>query len=39
LNLGCDTGLLNGNCEWTAAFTLILPGFFFAPFYLKSTAT
>ncbi|HEX7261367.1 MAG TPA: hypothetical protein VF258_06090, partial [Luteolibacter sp.] len=32
---GYDTGLLNGNFEWMAAFTLILLGFFFAPFYLK----
>ena len=39
MNLGCDTGLLNDNCEWMAAFTLILPGFSFAPFDLKSTAT
>ena len=33
---GYDTGLLNGNFEWMAAFTLILLGFFFVPFYLKS---
>jgi hypothetical protein len=33
---GYDTGLLSGNFEWMAAFTLILLGFFFAPFYLKS---
>lgn len=33
---GYDTGLLNGNFEWMAAFTLVLLGFFFAPFYLKS---
>jgi solute:Na+ symporter, SSS family len=33
---GYDTGLLNGNFEWMAALTLILLGFFFAPFYLKS---
>lgn len=33
---GYDSGLLNGNFEWMAAFTLILLGFFFAPFYLKS---
>lgn len=33
---GYDTGLLNGNFEWMAVFTLILLGFFFAPFYLKS---
>jgi SSS family transporter len=33
---GYDSGLLNGNFEWMATFTLILLGFFFAPFYLKS---
>jgi SSS family solute:Na+ symporter len=33
---GYESGLLNGNFEWMAAFTLILLGFFFAPFYLKS---
>ncbi len=33
---GYDNGLLNGNFEWMAAFVLILLGFFFAPFYLKS---
>lgn len=33
---GYDTGLLNGNFEWMAAFILIFLGFFFAPFYLKS---
>lgn len=33
---GYDSGLLAGNFEWMAAFTLILLGFFFAPFYLKS---
>jgi SSS family solute:Na+ symporter len=33
---GYDSGLVNGNFEWMAAFTLILLGFFFAPFYLKS---
>ncbi|EHQ29091.1 sodium:solute symporter [Mucilaginibacter paludis] len=33
---GFDTGLLNGNFEWMAAFTLILLALFFAPFYLKS---
>jgi len=33
---GYDTGLLNGNFQWMAAFTLILLGFFFVPFYLKS---
>src|SRR5882672_5439708 len=30
---GFDTGLLNGNFEWMAAFTLILLALFFAPFY------
>ena len=33
---GYDDGLLNGNFEWMGAFTLILLGLFFAPFYLKS---
>jgi len=33
---GYDSGLLNGNFEWMASITLILLGFFFAPFYLKS---
>ncbi len=33
---GFDTGLLNGNFEWMAAFTLILLALFFAPFYIKS---
>ena len=33
---GYDTGLLNGNFEWMAAFTLILLSLFFAPFYIKS---
>ncbi len=33
---GFDTGLLNGNFEWMAAFTLILLSLFFAPFYIKS---
>lgn len=32
---GFDTGLLNGNFEWMAVFTLILLGIFFAPFYIK----
>jgi SSS family solute:Na+ symporter len=32
---GFDTGLLNGNFEWMAAFTLILLALFFAPFYIK----
>jgi SSS family solute:Na+ symporter len=29
---GFDTGLLNGNFEWMAAFTLILLALFFVPF-------
>jgi SSS family solute:Na+ symporter len=33
---GFDTGLLNGDFEWMAAFTLILLALFFAPFYIKS---
>jgi SSS family solute:Na+ symporter len=33
---GFDTGLLNGNFEWMAAFTLILLSLFFAPFYIQS---
>jgi SSS family solute:Na+ symporter len=33
---GFDTGLLNGNFEWMASFTLILLALFFAPFYIKS---
>jgi SSS family solute:Na+ symporter len=33
---GYDSGLLNGNFEWMASITLILLGFFLAPFYLKS---
>jgi len=33
---GFDDGLLAGNFEWMAAFTLILLSLFFAPFYLKS---
>src|SRR5674476_227338 len=33
---GFDTGLLNGNFEWMAAFTLILLALFFVPFYMKS---
>ncbi|QRY56101.1 sodium:solute symporter [Sphingobacterium siyangense] len=36
---GFDTGLLNGNFEWLAAFTLILLALFFVPFYLKSGVT
>ncbi|MDP4130785.1 MAG: sodium:solute symporter, partial [Bacteroidota bacterium] len=33
---GFDTGLLNGNFEWMAAFTLVLLSLFFVPFYIKS---
>src|SRR5215831_16398872 len=33
---GYDSGLLNGNFEWMASFTLILLALFFVPFYLKS---
>lgn len=36
---GFDTGLLNGNFEWMAAFTLILLALFFVPFYIKSGVT
>lgn len=33
---GFDTGLLNGNFEWMAVFTLILLAVFFVPFYIRS---
>ncbi|AEW00058.1 sodium:solute symporter [Niastella koreensis] len=33
---GFDSGLLNGNFEWMAVFTLILLALFFVPFYLQS---
>lgn len=36
---GFDTGLLNGNFEWMAAFTLILLAIVFVPFYIKSGVT
>jgi len=36
---GFDTGLLNGNFEWMAAFTLILLALFFIPFYIRSGIT
>lgn len=36
---GFDTGLLNGNFEWMAAFTLLILAIFFAPIYLRSGAT
>lgn len=36
---GFDTGLLNGNFEWMAAFILILLALFFIPFYIRSEVT
>ena len=33
---GFDSGLLNGDFEWMAAFTLILLALFFVPFYIQS---
>ncbi|HET6441997.1 MAG TPA: sodium/solute symporter [Phycisphaerae bacterium] len=33
---GFDSGLLLGNFEWMAAFTLVMLGLFFAPFYIRS---
>ena len=33
---GYDTGLLMGNFEWMAGFTLILLSLFFVPFYIRS---
>ncbi|MBZ4191440.1 sodium:solute symporter [Niabella beijingensis] len=33
---GFDTGLLNGNFEWMAAFTLVLLALWFVPFYIRS---
>ncbi len=36
---GFDEGLLYGNFEWMAAFTLVLLGLFFAPFYIRSKVT
>lgn len=33
---GFEEGLLQGNFEWMAAFTLILLAMFFAPFYIRS---
>lgn len=36
---GFDTGLLNGNFEWMAAFTLILLAVVFVPFYIRSGIT
>lgn len=36
---GYETGLLNGNFEWMATFTLVALALFFAPIYLRSRAT
>ncbi len=36
---GYDQGLLMGNFEWMAAFTLILLALFFVPFYLRAKVT
>jgi solute:Na+ symporter, SSS family len=36
---GFTSGLLNGNYEWMAVFTLIILGIFFAPFYIRSKVT
>jgi len=33
---GYDQGLLMGNFEWMAAFTLVLLGLFFVPFYIRA---
>jgi SSS family solute:Na+ symporter len=33
---GFDTGILSGNFEWMASFTLILLSLFFVPFYIRS---
>ena len=33
---GFDTGLLKGDFEWMAAFTLVLLALWFVPFYIKS---
>jgi SSS family solute:Na+ symporter len=33
---GYEEGLLQGNFEWMAAFTLVLLALFFAPFYIRS---
>src|SRR5688572_9638670 len=33
---GFDQGLLMGNFEWMAAFTLILLALFFVPFYMRA---
>lgn len=36
---GFDQGLLMGNFEWMAAFTLILLSLFFVPFYIRAKIT
>ncbi|EDM24982.1 sodium/glucose cotransporter 2 [Lentisphaera araneosa HTCC2155] len=36
---GFDEGLLSGNYEWMAVFTLVILGVFFAPFYIRSKVT
>lgn len=36
---GCKSGLLYGNFEWMAPFTLICLSLFFAPFYIRSGVT
>lgn len=36
---GYDQGLLMGNFEWMAGFTLILLGLFFVPFYIRARVT
>lgn len=36
---GFDSGLLTGNFEWMAVFTLILLALFFVPFYIRSKVT
>ena len=33
---GYDSGLLMGNFEWLAAFTLIVLSLFFVPFYMRA---
>ena len=36
---GYDSGLLMGNFEWMAGFTLVLLSLFFVPFYIRSKVT
>ena len=36
---GYDNGLLMGNFEWMAGFTLVLLGLFFVPFYIRAKVT